>query len=205
MIEIYTGTPGSGKSLHVADVMKRCIEWFGCPVIANFEFRAKALRPKKFGSFLYVPNKKLTPALLIRFSKEYKQLRGMEHVPEDHILLVIDEAQIIFSNRQWQRDDRAEWVSFFTQHRKLGYKVIMIAQDIEMIDKQMRACIEYEQIHRKVKNIGIGGMLMNLFSGGNLHVVVKVYVPLNEKVGSEFYKADKRLCILYDSYTSFSA
>ena len=204
MIEIYTGTPGSGKSLHVADVMKRCIEWFKSPVIANFEFRAKALNGKGWGSFLYVPNQKLNPDLLVRFSEEYKKLRGFEHVPEDHILLVIDEAQIIFNSRSWNSNDRPEWISFFTQHRKLGYKVILVAQYMDMLDKQMRAVIEYEHIHRKVKNIGLGGMIMNLIGGGNLHVDVKVYVPLNEKVSSEFYRADKKLCKLYDSYTSFT-
>ena len=37
---------------------------------------------------------------------------------------------------------------FFSQHRKLGYRVILVAQFSEMIDKQIRALIEYEYIHR---------------------------------------------------------
>lgn len=55
-----------------------------------------------------------------------------------------------------------------------------------------------------MSNIGIGGKIMSFIGGGNLHVDIKIYVPLNEKVGKEFYRADKRLCKLYDSYTSFN-
>lgn len=204
MIEIYTGTPGSGKSLHAVERMKTWIEKFRLPVIANFEFRAKALKNRGYGSFFQIPNDKLCPDVLIRFSEEYRKLRNYEHVPEDEILLVVDEAQILWNSRSWQSKDRGDWISFFTQHRKLGYKVIMIAQYIDMLDKQMRSVIEYEHMHRKVSNIGMGGKIMSFIGGGNLHVDIKIYVPLNEQVGKEFYRADKRLCKLYDSYTSFT-
>ena len=204
MIELYSGTPGSGKSLHVAKLM---YEWMGrwnSPVIANFAFRAKACGKKKYGSYLYVDNKQLTPDLLIEFSEQYRKLRGWTNVPEETILLVIDECQILFNAREWQKANRADWISFFTQHRKLGYRIILIAQFDRMIDRQIRSVIEYEHIHRKVKNIGLGGKLLNFFSGGNLHIDVKLYKPLNEKVGKQFFKANKNLCALYDSYTRFN-
>lgn len=204
MIEIYTGTPGSGKSLHVAQVMKTWITIKKAPIIANFEYRAKSFKHKGYASFLYVPNSKLNPDLLIRFSEEYRQLRNYKNVPEDEILLVIDEAQILFNSREWMKKGRSDWISFFTQHRKLGFRVILIAQYFDMLDKQMRSVIEYEHVHRTVKNINFGGKLINLLYGGNLHIDVKMYVPLNEKVNKTFFKADRRLCCLYDSYTSFS-
>ena len=96
MINLYSGTPGSGKSLHVADIMYRWMHQFKSPVIANFPFRAKACRPKGFGSYLYVQNSDITPEFLIYFSEKYKEVRGWSNVPEEHILLVIDEAQILF-------------------------------------------------------------------------------------------------------------
>ena len=167
MISLYSGTPGSGKSLHVAEVMRRWLHQFKAPVIANFDFKASACREKGWGSFLYVNNQQLTPDFLIYFSERYKQLRKWEQVPEEHILLVIDEAQLLFNAREWQKLNRADWISFFTQHRKLGYKVILIAQFDRMLDRQIRSVLEYEYLHRKVKNIGFGGKVLSLLSAGS--------------------------------------
>lgn len=203
MIELYSGTPGSGKSLHTADLINRWLCRWRAPVIANFTFNAQACHPKGWGSFLQVSNSELSPDFLIFFSEKYKELRGWQSVPEEHILLVIDEAQLLFNAREYQKAGRADWVSFFTQHRKLGYRVILIAQFDRMLDRQIRSVIEYEHIHRKVRNIGKGGFLMSLIAGGGLHVCVKVYKPLNEKVESTFFKGNKFLYSLYDSYTRF--
>lgn len=203
MIELYSGTPGSGKSLHVADLIKRWVEIFDSPVICNFGFNAGALKKKKYGSVLIVNNNIITPDFLIYFSEKYREFRGWKNIPEEHILLVIDESQLLFNAREWQKSNRAEWISFFTQHRKLGYRVILIAQFDRMLDRQIRSVIEYEHIHRKVKNIGRGGWILNLLSGGSLHVCVKVYKPLEEKVSSNFFKGNDILYSLYDSYVRF--
>lgn len=205
MIELYSGTPGSGKSLHTARVIHDWMTRWRSPVIANFSFKAKACNPKGWGSFLEINNSQLTPEFLEFFSERYKELRGWKTIPEEHILLVIDEAQILFNAREWNKGNRAGWISFFTQHRKLGYRVILIAQFDRMLDRQIRSVIEYEHIHRKVKNIGVFGTVFNMVAGGGLHVDVKIYKPLNEKVGSDWFKGDKYLYSLYDSYTRFDA
>lgn len=203
MIELYSGTPGSGKSLHTADKIRRWLHQWKAPVITNFSFNAKACNPKGYGSLLICNNSQITPDFLIYFSETYRKIRKWNSVPEEHILLVIDEAQILFNAREWNKGNRADWISFFTQHRKLGYRVILIAQFDRMLDRQIRSVIEYEYIHRKVKNIGKGGFLFNFIAGGGLHVCVQMYKPLNEKVGSEFFKGNKKLYSLYDSYTRF--
>ena len=203
MINLYSGTPGSGKSLHVADNIK----WYlgnNRPVIANFYFKANLCRCKKYGGFLFIPNSELNVEKLVQFSDLYKEERRMNNLNEESILLVIDECQLLFNAREWNDAHRKEWISFFSQHRKLGYKVILVAQYAEMIDKQIRALIEYEYIHRKVSNIGIGGRIFSLVLGGNLHVAVKIYKPLREKVGTDFFKADKTLYRLYDTYNRFA-
>lgn len=203
MIELYSGTPGSGKSLHTADKIRRWLHQWKAPVITNFAFNARACKPNGYGSLLICNNTQITPDFLIYFSEKYRELRKWQSVPEEHILLVIDEAQILFNAREWQKGNRADWICFFTQHRKLGYRIILIAQFDRMLDRQIRSVIEYEYIHRKVKNIGKGGILLNIVSGGGLHICVKIYKPLNEKVGSEFFKGNKKLYCLYDSYTRF--
>lgn len=205
MINLYSGTPGSGKSLHTAQVIKNWLHTWKAPVITNFSFNAKACKPQGWGSLLIVDNNQITPDFLIYFSEKYRELRGWQSVPEEHILLVIDEAQLLFNAREWNKGNRADWISFFTQHRKLGYRVILIAQFDRMLDRQIRSVLEYEYIHRKVKNIGKGGFVFNMLSGGGLHVCIKIYKPLNEKVSSEFFKGNKALYALYNSYTRFNS
>lgn len=205
MIYLYSGTPGSGKSLHLARIMKSWLNRWKAPVIGNFSFNASACAPKGWGSYLEVTNSQLTPEFLIKFATKYKELRGWGHIPEEHILLVIDECQLLFNAREWSKGNRAAWISFFSQHRKFGYRIILVAQFDRMIDRQIRSLIEYEYIHRKVSNIGLKGKLLSFCSGGGLHVCVQVYKPLNEKVGSEFFKSNHALFALYDSYTTFTA
>lgn len=205
MIDLYTGTPGSGKSVHLMERIKAWITRFDCPVVANFEIDAWSLRARKWGGFLYLDNENVCPENMYLISEEYRRKRKWERMREDQIFLIIDECQLLFNAREWQSADRKEWLRFFTQHRKLGYRVVLCCQYDQMIDKQVRALIEYEYLHRKVKNIGKAGAIMDFLAGGNLHVVVKIYKPLNTKVGSEFFRAKASLYRLYDTYKIFDS
>ena len=71
-----------------------------------------------------------------------------------------------------------------------------------MLDRQVRSLIEYEYIHRKVSNIGWRGWFLSLvmFAPGSLFVKVKVWYPMKEKVGSEFYRCQKKYYSLYDTF-----
>lgn len=202
MITLYSGTPGSGKSLHLASRLVHKMEYSKRPVIGNFQCDFSHIKRKK-GNYTYIDNCDLTPARLIGFSIEYQEEIG-RRPKEGEILLVIDECQILFNSRDWGQKNRAEWCSFFTQHRKLGYEIVLIAQFDRMLDRQIRSLIEYEWIHRKVSNFGIQGKLTSLLFGGKLFVAVKVWYPLKEKVGSEFFIAHKKFYQIYDTFTLFS-
>lgn len=202
MITLYSGTPGAGKSLHLASRLYNWMHFKNAPIIGNFHCDFKTIKNPK-GHFLYLDNSELTPECLIWFSKNYSDYVG-RRVKEGEILLVIDEAQLLFNSREWVKTDRAEWCSFFTQHRKLGYEVVLVAQFDRMLDRQIRSLIEYEWIHRKVSNFGIQGKLLSMFCGGRLFVAVKVWYPLKEKVGSEFFFYRKKYSDIYDTYALFS-
>lgn len=196
MIRLYSGTPGSGKSLHNAkDVINR--SRFGKPVIGNFPCDLSKY-PK--ANYTYVPNYQLNPDFLMNYSREY--FKG-KRIKEGALLVVIDECQLLFNSRDWQQKGRNEWLSFFTQHRKFGYDITLIAQFDRMIDRQIRGVIEYEYIHRKMSNYGLGGKIMSLFFGGNTFVVVQMWYPLKLKVGSELVHAKKRLYSIYDTFGTF--
>ena len=153
---------------------------------------------------MYIDNAFLTPERLIMFSKNYSEYVG-RRVKEGEILLVIDECQIMFNARDWGQKNRANWCSFFTQHRKLGFEVVLVAQFDRMLDRQIRSLIEYEWIHRKVSNFGVKGKIISLFFGGKLFVAVKVWYPMKQKVGSEFFMYKKKFSDIYDTYALFSA
>ena len=201
MIDFYSGTPGSGKSLHTAE---RLYFWLraGRPAICNFNINLKKVNkkhPEKL-QFHLIENHELTPAFLIAFSRDY--FAG-KIIKEDSILLVIDEAQLLFNARTWQQAGRNDWLAFLSQHRKYGYYIILVAQFDRMLDRQIRSVIEYEYIHRKVGNFGIKGKLLSLFMGAKVHVAVKMWYPMQEKVSSEFFRARKKYYSLYDTFGDF--
>lgn len=199
MIRLYSGTPGSGKSLHnAADIILWCR--LGKPVIGNFD--CELSRYKK-ANYTYCPNDKLTPKFLMDYSRKYFKGRRPGAKDENTILLVIDECQLLFNSREWQRENRNQWLEFFTQHRKFGYIITLIAQFDRMIDRQIRSLIEYEFIHRKLSNFGFKGFMLSLAMGGNVFVSVQMWYPLKERIGAEFIRARKKLWSIYDSYALF--
>ena len=173
----------------------------GRPCICNFALATDKIKHSRTQDFHFVREDKLTPAYLIKFAQEHIKKTGK--VKEGSILLVIDECQRIFNARDWGQKGRQDWLSFFTLHRHLGYDIILIAQFDRMLDRQIRALIEYEYIHRKVSNFGWKGKLLSCLAFGNLFVTVKVWYPMKEKVGSEWFRAKKRYYGLYDTFATF--
>lgn len=203
MIKLYSGTPGSGKSLHLARQLYYRIKNSKGVTIGNFPLNVDNIKGHKHGTYLCIDNLRLTPERLVRFSEHYRRHYGK--VKESTFLLVVDESQILFNAREWQMSGRASWLSFFTQHRKLGFDIVLVAQFDRMLDRQIRSLLEYEWIHRKISNYGIIGKVLSLFCGGSLFVCVKVWYPMKEKVGSEFFIYHRKYSRIYDTYTMFSA
>lgn len=206
MIELYSGTPGSGKSLHMAKIIKEHIQR-GRPCIGNFQINYDMIRPNfithKKGEYICIDFDDLTPDTLIEMSKEV--FSGIGRVKEDYILLFIDEAQIYFNSREWNSKGRKEWLKFFTLHRHYGYHIILVAQFDRMLDRQIRSLVEYECVHRKAGNIGITGFLMNMVALGGLHVSVSHHYSTKLKLRTTFFKCRKSLYKLYDTFALFDS
>ena len=195
MIYLYSGTPGSGKSLHVArDIYFRLNRNKKYPnVIANFTINMKMIKNKK-ANFIYVDNSELTVEFLLNYSlKNHKQ--GIEN----QTMVVVDECSVIWNARDWNnkinKSSRMDWLKFFVQHRKLGYNFILITQNDRQIDRQIRALIEYEVSHRKVNNFKIGKVIpVSTF------VAINRWYGINEKLSTEFFLYRKKWGKFYDSY-----
>lgn len=149
-IKLRSGTPSSGKSYtSIEDILTYLYK--GKYVISNFalNFTARDLKRGYDKRFFYVPNKELTVEYLIIFAIEHGMIEAMQ---EDQTLVVIDEAGGRFNVVQPKKSDIQEWADFFSQHAKLGFSFVLIAQKDRMINRAILPMIETEVKHRKVNN-----------------------------------------------------
>lgn len=192
MIYLYTGTPGSGKSLNTAkDIYLKCKRKKNY-VLANFEVNKKLLKYKE--NYLEFDMLTVNPQFFIDWS-----IKNLEPRKEGQALIIIDECQLIFNAREWQSSkNRMAWIQFFTQHRKFGYNIILITQYDRMVDRQIRALVEYEVVHRKINNYKMGRFLPC-----SAFVAVSKWYGINEIVSRDFFIYKKKYSKLYDSYKSW--
>lgn len=235
MINFFTGRPRNGKSLHMAMIIYKEMKK-GRNVIANFEInehvfdRFKHKHPGKLGKFIYIPNSDLMRSAykycidksgrlcpppkdrysyiegLIGYALQFHKRNYRNQIIENQTLLVIDECQELFNSRSWNKKDRIEWCSFFRQHGKYGYDVYLISQDDNVIDKQIRAILQYEYEHRCVNNYKLIGKLLGFMSGGKLFVCIKRMYGIRSKdakIKSTFFTGQPFFYEFYDSYKTF--
>jgi len=209
LIDLYSGTPGSGKSLEVA---RDIVFWLTTKkknVVANFAvdtdqfFYSKFTKKKKeTGTFTFVDNEFLTVEYLYAYAKK-NHVRGKE----GQTLLVVDEAQMIFSPTVMKikmAEDkyfRVSWLKFMTLHRKLGFDIILVSQFDKLIDAQVRCVLENNVIHRKVNNFKIG-WLLSIFKI-SIFVSVNYWYGINTKTEAHFFTYSKKYSRIYDSYKVF--
>lgn len=203
MIELYTGTPGSGKSLHCAKVIYQKLSR-GSNVIANFDINLSAFKKRKIGEFVYLDNSELSPELLVAYALNNHRRNTNGNIAEGQTLVVIDECQIIFNSRDWNAKDRMKWAVFFTQHRKFGFNIILITQFDRLIDRQIRSLVEYQIIHRKISNFKTIGFVLGILFRGNLFIAITQWYGIREKISSQMFVLRKRYSSLYNSYKIFN-
>lgn len=189
MIYLYTGTPGSGKSYHTAiDIVRKTKRKDFNKVIGNFMVTIPNQK-----NYYYVDTLEMTPDLFMQFAEDH-------HVPykENQTLIIIDEAQLIFNSRDWngKNSNRMEWIKFFSQHRKFGFNVILIAQFDRMIDRQIRSLVEYEVAHFKIGNY-FKWLPMTAFMS------VMRWYGQKMKVGHEVIVYRKKIGQIYNTYAVF--
>lgn len=202
-IDIYTGVPGSGKSLHAAADIREALNAARRvqPVIANFRLSpdAPVAHPE---NFRYIPNEEMSAGKLVDFACEFWD-SGVARFREDYILLYIDECQLLFNSRRWSDKSRMAYLEFLSQSRKFGYRVVLIAQGAKMVDNQFRMLIDVEHNHRRVSSMGIVGALASLPFRGRLFMVVRKMYQGNERLGMSLRTFHRKDGAMYDSYATF--
>lgn len=164
------------------------------------KLQAKKLKvERKIGNFIYKDNSELTVEYLVEHAKQ-NHVKGRE----GQTLVVIDECAVLFNSRSWSEKGRNEWIKFFQMHRHYGYNIILVSQNDRLIDRQIRAFIEYDVKHRKANNLGTIGLLISLFRV-QLFAAISYWYGVREKCGSEFFVYRKIYSRLYDSYSQFES
>lgn len=198
MISLYSGTPGSGKSYHATkDAVTRAL--FGYRCITNFPVDCSAVPGfrffKRYRKPDYVPNEELSVDYLVAYAAENHTGR------EGETLLVIDEAGLFFNSRDWQSKGRRAWLDFFSQHRKLGYDVILVSQSMIMLDKQIRAFVEDDHRHRKLSQLGLLGIWLRPFC---TFISVNFWLGSNMRLGADYIKFHRWVARCYNTKEVFA-
>jgi len=193
MIKLYSGTPGSGKSFHLAKDIITYLR-FKRNVISTVDVDINKISRNgrlKLGDFVYVPILELEPDFLYQYAfKHHKKGK------EGQTWIIIDECQILFNPREYHLKNRQEWILFFTKHRHLGYHIIMISQFDRLIDRQIRCLFEYEVKHRKVNNL----LFLLPFTA---FAAIEYWYGAKVLIGKRFFLFNRQVASIYDSYTMF--
>lgn len=224
MIQIIQGTPGSGKSAvatvdmleflqdggivacnydlvpgwqyHLADTLPR-VRWGMSDrhAIAASYWR----RAFKVGTHdtIYQLSEKLLEIAPDRVDK-----RG--RIKEGTGRLYLDEAQFLFNSRDWANN--SGFIEFFTQHRKLGWDIYLIAHAADMIDKQIRLLIEYEARLRNLNKIKPFGLFPVWPYPAFLSIVryAGISAGAGEIAWRRLYRLRPEYASLYDSMEVFA-
>lgn len=204
-IHIYTGTPGSGKSLHAAsDIRFQLQRKHPRPVIANFDISKDApVSPEVRNQYYhYIPNEEMSAGAITSIAEDFWLNSGRDF-EEDYITLVIDECQLLFNSRLWQQSTRMQYLEFLSQSRKYGIKVLLISQATKMVDNQFRMLIEVEHNHRRVASFGPLGAALAIPFGGRLFLIVRYLYQCSERLGMSWFRGARADLRMYDSYARF--
>lgn len=196
MINLYSGVPSAGKSYHAIQLALRVLSW-GRPVIANFplKFSEKEIKKGYDKLFHFWTNENITIETLVKFALDHKFI---ENRKESQALVIIDEAGGRFNSREFKNSDRRSWIDFFSQHAKIGYDFLLVAQNDRMIDRQIRGYIENETQHRKVNNFGPFWILPF-----TVFVAIEYWYLARQRTGSSFIIFRKKIANKYDRFRMF--
>ncbi|WP_281655726.1 zonular occludens toxin domain-containing protein [Eggerthella sinensis] len=181
---VYSGVPGSGKTYHAV----RDMRFNRAPVITN-------VKVSGLDNVAVLPLEQITPELLMAYSHHYFATHKYK---ENTLLLVIDEAQLLFNSRSWNDANRMDWLAFLSQHRKYGYRCVFVAQDIKMIDKQFRCLCEFDVRHTAASSISLVTRALSLL--GVRFTCAKYYnFDSDVLVFRDLYKIGKRTYRYYNT------
>jgi len=119
-------------------------------------------------------------------------------------LLILDDCHHFFNSRTFTANK--EYVTFFANARKYGWRTLLITHSIENIDKQIRSYVEIESRFRNLQKFRLPVLGLPL-SPIPAFLIVRRYAGLGPGSGSihskDLYLFDKGSACLYDTLERF--
>ena len=119
-------------------------------------------------------------------------------------LLILDDCHHFFNSRTY--NNNREYVTFFANARKYGWRTILITHSIENIDKQIRSYVEREARFRNLQKVKIPFTPFPM-SPVPAFVIIRRYAGLGPGSGAihsrDFFLMDKAAAGLYDTLERF--
>jgi len=184
MITFITGTPGTGKTLNA---VKRYI----IPALkaGRLVYTNVPLSVLHISIFL----KEFDEFTISNLIKPYEKYTYKE--AKANSLLVIDEAQNFYNNRDFKEKDNKDFIEFLTGHRHYGIDVLILTQHYEQVDLGIRRNCETCIVLKSLRNIGFASQIKAEFYGNAL--------DLNRKpIASQRWSVDSAYYSLYKSYAN---
>lgn len=224
-IQVVQGSLGSGKSL--VGMIEAIYQLRAGGVVAtNFHFSpdwAYDLAGQDFKVMLGLKDRQkfaeslYKRAFIVGNPDSMKKLSGdrgsnlaklcegkLKNAREGKGLLILDDCHHFFNSRTFTANK--DFVTFFANARKYGWRTILITHSIENIDKQIRSYVEIEARFRNLKKfrIPILGLPLSPFP---CFLIVRRYAGLGpgsgSKHSSDLYFFDKGAARLYDTLERF--
>lgn len=83
-----------------------------------------------------------------------KQIETIYDYVKEGSLVVVDECHKRWNTRDWQKDSNRKMADWCSTHRHLGCDLLLITQDMEKVDKQIRGLVHTSYVIRKVDFMG---------------------------------------------------
>ena len=171
MIVGNVGTPGSGKSY---DAVKSIISNLskGRCICTNIDGMDDENHLRALAAVSGLPYEDIQDSFIYLKKDQVEKFWSTEThyvdgVPKKELIcprgsfIVIDEAHKHFNSRDWQSEKNRQFADWASTHRHDGYDVLLITQDIDKIDKQVRSLIEWCYYFRKINFFG--GLVNNKY------------------------------------------
>jgi zona occludens toxin (predicted ATPase) len=201
-VTMFDGPPGSGKSLLATYLgIEALLEHKN--VIANYPFNMNYFRRKKrIGKFQYVKTADLSPEIFVRWAIENHRRSG-RWAKKCQTIVIVDEAEMIFNSRDWDKSNRMDWINFLANHRHFNFDIYLICPLDRMLDRQIRGVVTSEYKCRAITAFGFIGKAISLLFGGLFCAVPFNYTSHVKLFPPHFFRLHKRKANVYDTMRMF--